>query len=47
MNYLISWKLYLFLDHQYQPVSFFLLTAVILVYPYLGLKMPYGEIDFH
>jgi len=30
-----SWKLYLFLEHQYQPVSSFLLTAAILVYPYL------------
>jgi len=32
------WKLYLFLEHQYQPVSSFLLTAAILVYPYLQLK---------
>jgi len=29
------WKLYLFLEHQYQPVSSFLLTAAILVNPYL------------
>jgi len=28
----------LFLEHQYQPVSSFLLTAAILVYPYLQLK---------
>ena len=34
----ITWKLYLFLEHQYQPVSSFLLTAAILVYPYLQLK---------
>ena len=33
-----TWKLYLFLEHQYQPVSSFLLTAAILVYPYLQLK---------
>jgi len=31
-----TWKLYLFLVHQYQPVSSFLLTAVILVYPYFN-----------
>jgi len=30
-----NWKLFLFLEHQYQPVSCFLLTVVILVYPYL------------
>jgi len=49
-----TWKLYLFLEHEYQTVSSFLLTAAILVYPYLQLKhclctqkMPYGEIDFH
>jgi len=33
-----NWKLYLFLEHQYQPVSSFLLTAAILVYPYLQFK---------
>jgi len=33
-----TWKLYLFLEHQYQPVPSFLLTAAILVYPYLQLK---------
>jgi len=33
-----TWKLYLFLEHQYQPVSSFLITAAILVYPYLQLK---------
>jgi len=33
-----TWKLYLFLEHQYQPVSFFRLTAAILVYPCLHLK---------
>jgi len=33
-----TWKLYLFLEHQYQPVSSFLLIAAILVYPYLQLK---------
>jgi len=33
-----TWKLYLFLEHQYQPVSSFLLTAAILAYPYLQLK---------
>jgi len=33
-----TWKLYLFLEHQYQPVSSPLLTAAILVYPYLQLK---------
>ena len=33
-----TWKLCLFLEHQYQPVSSFLLTAAILVYPYLQLK---------
>ena len=33
-----TWKLYLFLEHQYQPVSSFLLTAAILVYPYLQLR---------
>jgi len=33
-----TWKLYLFLEHQYQPVASFLLTAAILVYPYLQLK---------
>jgi len=37
-TFLLAWKLYLFLEHQYQPVSSFLLTAVILVYPYLQLK---------
>jgi len=31
-------KLYLFLEHQYQPVSSFVLTAAILVYPYLQFK---------
>jgi len=35
---LYTWKLYLFLEHQYQPVSSFLLTAAILVYPYLQLN---------
>jgi len=29
----LTYKLYLFLEHQYQPVSSFLLTAAILVYP--------------
>jgi len=33
-----SWKLYLFLEHQYQHVPSFLLTAAILVYTYLQLK---------
>ena len=33
-----NWKLYLFLEHQYQPVPSFLLTAAILVYPYLHFK---------
>jgi len=33
-----TWKLYLFLEHQYQPVPSFLLTAAILLYPYLQLK---------
>jgi len=33
-----TWKLYLILVHQYQPVPSFLLTATILVYPYLQLK---------
>jgi len=33
-----TWKLYLFLEHQYQPVSSFLLTAAILVYPYVQIK---------
>ena len=36
--FLVTWKLYLFLEHQYQPVTSFLLTAAILVYPYLQLK---------
>ena len=36
--FLYTWKLCLFLEHQYQPVSSFLLTAAILVYPYLQLK---------
>jgi len=27
-----TWKLYLFLEHQYQPVSSFLLNALILFY---------------
>jgi len=30
-----AWKLYLFIEHQYQPVSSFPLTVAILVYPYL------------
>jgi len=38
IQYLYTWKLYLFLEHQYQPVSSFLLTAAIFVYPYLQLK---------
>ena len=33
-----TWKLYLFLEHQYQLVPSFVLTAAILVYPYLQLK---------
>jgi len=33
-----NWKLYLFLEHQYQPVSSFLLTAAILAYPYLQFQ---------
>jgi len=33
-----TWKLYLFLEHQYQPVPSFLITVAILVYPYLQLK---------
>jgi len=37
-NFEVTWKLYLFLEHQYQPVSSFLLTAAIPVYPYLQLK---------
>jgi len=41
---LSTWKLHLFLEHWYQPVSSFLLTAAISLQ--LGLKMPYGEIDF-
>ena len=34
-----TWKLYLFLEYQYQAVSSFLLTAAILVYPYLQLNV--------
>ena len=34
-----TWKLYLFLEHQYQPVSSFLLPAAILVYPYLLMHL--------
>ena len=33
-----TWRLYLILEHQYQPVPSFLLTAAILVCPYLQLK---------
>ena len=33
-KFISSYKV-LFLEHQYQPVSSFLLTAAILVYPYL------------
>ena len=33
-----TWKLYLFLERQYQPVPSFLLTAAIFVYPCLQLE---------
>jgi len=40
-------KLSLFLEHQYQSVSSFLLTVAILTFNLLGLRMPYGDTDFH